>query len=140
MTQLAFDGQCREAFEHYAKALGGKITVMNTFGAHRDKELPPGSIDAGDDKVRFAELQVEEHAILGNDLPSDQFERMQGFNVSVHTRDVNEARRIFDGLAEGGEIHTALAEVQWAALFGMLTDRFGVPWLILALNEPGGAA
>jgi len=138
MTQLAFDGQCREAFERYATVLGGRITVMNTFGGHRDKALPPGSADAGDDKVRFAELQIGEQAILGNDLPPGQFERMQGFNVSIHTRDRAEARRIFEGLVVGGEVHTALVEVEWAALFGMLTDRFGVPWLILALDEPPG--
>ena len=61
----------------------------------------PGSANAGDDKVRFAALQIGEQAILGNDLPPGQVERMQGFNVSIHTRDRVEARRIFEGLAEG---------------------------------------
>jgi PhnB protein len=51
------------------------------------------------------------------------------------TDSVDDARRIFAGLAEGGEVTTPLSEVDWASLFGMVVDRFGVPWLILALNE-----
>jgi PhnB protein len=60
---------------------------------------------------------------------------MQGFNVALHSRGAAEARRIFDGLSEGGKVTTPLAPVDWAALFGMVTDRFGVPWLVLALGE-----
>lgn len=62
MTQLAFNGQCRQAFEHYEKVLGGKITVLNLFG-DSDAELPPGSTAAAPDQVRFAELQIGEYAI-----------------------------------------------------------------------------
>ncbi|MDO9355294.1 MAG: VOC family protein [Solirubrobacteraceae bacterium] len=135
MTQLAFAGQCREAFEHYARVLGGRITVMNTFGENEGKALPPGSSPAGGDKIRFAELRVGDFAILGNDLPADQVEAMRGFNVALHIEGTREARRIFDGLAEGGQVTTPLARVAWAALFGMVTDRYGVPWLVLALGE-----
>lgn len=131
MTQLAFDGSCRQAFEHYERVLKGKIAVMNTFGGNEDKPLPPGSSAAALERIRFAELHVGDQAILGNDLPDGQFKVMQGFNVTIHTESTVEARRIFDGLAEGG----SLAKVDWAALFGMVTDRFGVPWLVLALND-----
>lgn len=134
-TQLAFDGQCREAFEHYARVLGGKITVMNLFGENSDKKLPPGSTAAAPNKVRFAELQVgKNQVLLGNDLPAGQAKPMRGFNVALHTQSAEEARRFFEGLAEGGTVTTPLDKVDWAALFGMVTDRFGVPWLILALD------
>lgn len=135
MTQLAFDGQCREAFELYEQVLGGKITVMNTFGGNEDKELPPGSVAAAPDKVRFAELKVGDSAILGNDFPDGEFEPMRGFNVALHTQSTAEARRIFEALTEGGRISAPLTKVDWAPLFGTLTDRFGTPWLILALSE-----
>ncbi len=134
MPQLAFNGKCREAFEHYQKVLGGKITVMNTFGGNRDRELPPGSVAAAPDKIRFAEFRVGNFAILGNDLPDDRFEPMHGFNVALHTESTAEVRRIFGALAEGGQITAPLTKVDWAALFGMVTDRFGTPWLILALD------
>ena len=69
MTQLAFKGQCREAFELYERVLSGKITVMNTFGGS-DAKLPPGSTASAPDQIRFAELQVGGYAILGNDVPA----------------------------------------------------------------------
>jgi PhnB protein len=135
MTQLAFGGKCREAFEHYAKVLGGQITVMNTFGDHEGKKLPPGSSAAGADRIRFAEVQVGGQSILGNDLPADQFLPMRGFNVALHTQSAAHARRIFAALSEGGKVTTLLAKVDWASLFGMVTDRYGVPWLILARED-----
>ena len=67
MYQLAFKGQCREAFEFYEKVLDGKITVMNTFGAS-DAKLPPGSTASAPDHIRFAELQIGTHSILGNEI------------------------------------------------------------------------
>lgn len=134
-TQLAFKGECRQAFEYYAKLLGGEIVVMNTFGGNEDRALPPGSVAGPADKVRFAEIRFGDNALRGNDVDADVFAPMRGFSVSLHVHGTNEARRIFDGLADGGEVTTPLSEVDWAKLFGMVTDRFGVPWLILALEE-----
>ena len=133
--QLTFQGECREAFEYYARLLGGKITVMNTFGGNEDRKLPPGSVAGAADKVRFAEIRFGDNVLRGNDLNDDQFIPMGGFNVSLHVPGTGEARRIFDGLADGGTVTTPLSEVDWAKLFGMVTDRFGVPWLVLALDE-----
>ena len=132
--QLAFRGQCRQAFEHYEKVLGGKITVMNTFGDN-DAELPPGSTATAPDQIRFAEIKVGDYAILGNDVPEDAYQQMRGFHVSLHVKTSAEARRIFDALSEGGEIDTPLSEVAWSSAFGICTDRFGTPWLIIALAK-----
>lgn len=55
--QLAFAGQCRQAFEFYAKLLIGEITAMNTFGGNEDRKLPPGSVATADDQIRFAEVR-----------------------------------------------------------------------------------
>jgi len=132
--QLAFAGQCRQAFEFYAKLLDGEITVMNTFGGSEDHKLPPGSVAAGDDQIRFAEVRFGDSALRGNDVSPASFKPMRGFNVSLHTNSADDARRIFDGLADGGIVTTPLSAVDWADLFGMVVDRFGVPWLILALR------
>jgi PhnB protein len=134
MTQLAFNGQCREAFEHYEKVLGGEIAVMNTFG-DSDVKLPPGSTASAPDQIRFAELQVGDFAILGNDVPVAEFRPMQGFNIALHLKTATEARRIFNAFSEGGQIVTPLSEVAWSSAFGIVTDRFGTPWLILALDK-----
>ena len=130
MPQLGFNGQCRQAFEYYERALGGKITVMNTFGGATDANLPAGCTPLSPGKIRFAELQVGEHVILGNDVPAESFKPMRGFSVALHTPSVAEARRVFTALADGGQITVPLGEVAWSPCFGMLTDRFGIPWMI----------
>jgi PhnB protein len=63
--QLAFPGTCRQAFEFYEKLFSGKITVMNTFDGN-DAELPPGSVEAAPEMIRFAEIRIGDYAILGN--------------------------------------------------------------------------
>ena len=132
--QLAFRGECREAFEHYEKVLGGKITVMNSFDDN-DAKLPPGSTAAAPDQIRFAEIKVGDYAILGNDVPDNEYAPMLGFHIALHVTTGSEAKRIFDALSEGGEIETPLSEVAWSSAFGIYTDRFGTPWLILALDK-----
>ena len=83
--QLAFRGQCREAFEFYKIVLGGEIAVMNSFGEN-DAELPPGSAAAAPHQIRFAELRVGGYAILGNDVPDDEYQPMRGFHIALPVR------------------------------------------------------
>lgn len=94
--QLAFAGQCRQALEQYEKVLGGKITVMNSFG-DSDVKLPPESRAAAPDQIRFAELQVGNYAILGNDVPAEEYKPMQGFNIALHVKTADENLRCFFG-------------------------------------------
>ena len=126
MTQLAFNGQCRKAFELYEKVLGGKITVMNTFGVS-DVKLPPGSTASAPEQIRFAELQIGDYAILGNDVPEPEYRHMQGFSIALHLKTAAEARRIFDAFSQGGQIVTPLSDEAWSSAFGIVTDRFGRP-------------
>ena len=135
MAQLAFNGNCRQAFQRYEKILNGKITVMNSLGDTQDVPLPPGSKPSAPEHIRFAALQIGDSALLGNDVPPDEFEPMRGFNIALHTESVEEATRIFEALAERGEVTAPLTKVAWAARFGQLVDQFGVPWLILALVD-----
>jgi PhnB protein len=111
--------------------LGGKIAVMNTFGDN-DAKLPPGSTAAAADQIRFAELQIGNYVILGNDVPENEY-RPTFTSLCIKTG--SEARRIFDALSEGGEIETPLSDVAWSSAFGICTDRFGAPWLLLALDK-----
>ena len=134
MTQLTFNGRCREAFDLYEKLLGGKIAVMNTFG-DIDATLPPGSTACAPDQIRFAQIQVGDGAILGNDVPAKDYKAMQGFNVALHVKTADEARRIFNTLSDEGHVITPLSDVAWSSAFGIVRDRFGTPWLILALDK-----
>ena len=134
MPQLAFRGECRQAFEQYAKVLGGKITVMNKFGGN-DAKLPPGSTASAPDRIRFAELRIGNSATLGNDVPVDEYRPMQGFHIALHVTTGDEARSIFSALSQSGKIETPITEVAWSSAFGICTDRFGTSWLILALDK-----
>jgi PhnB protein len=135
MAQLAFNGQCREAFERYANILGGTITVMNAIGESTDADFPPGCTPGPPGLIRFAELRFGEFALLGNDVPPENYKSLQGFSVALHLDSVAEARRVFTALADGGRVTVPQSEVEWSPCFGMVTDRFGVPWLILALGR-----
>lgn len=135
MIQLEFNGQCREAFEFYAKLFKGEIKVMNPFGGQQDPPLPPGSRPAGAERIRFAQLQFGDNVIQANDMPEDEVREMRGFNIALHVQTAAEARRLFEALGQGGQVDTPLGEVAWSSAFGLLRDRFGTPWLILALDK-----
>ena len=97
--------------------------------------MPPGSTASAPDHIRFAELQIGDYAILGNDVPGREHKPMQGFNIAPHVKTVVEARRIFNAFSEGGRVVTALSDVAWSSAFGIVTDKFGTPWLILAMDK-----
>jgi PhnB protein len=125
-TNLNFDGQCREAFEFYAAVLGGEIKAMMTYGEIPEMQAAGGARD----RIAHAWLEVDGQVLMGSDAPPGMVERVGGFNVALHTDTLEEARRLYDGLAEGGNPAFPLAPTSWSPGFGMLTDRFGTPWMI----------
>lgn len=134
VNSLFFKGNCREAFERYAEIFGGDIKAMFRFG-----DAPPGMpVDERDrDKIMHAWLQIGDQALMGCDAPSAYQRDMGGFSVAFHTDDVAEARRIFADLAAGGTAAMPFGPTFWSPAFGMLTDRFGVPWTVNT-NAPAG--
>ena len=124
---LNFNGQCAEAFRLYEQVLGGQIQFMQTFGESpmRD-DMPPDSHHW----VMHATLSVGGQLLMGSDAPPPHFEKPQGFSVSLHPDTPAEAERVFNALAEGGEVRMPLEKTFWAARFGMLVDRFGTPWMV----------
>jgi PhnB protein len=68
--------------------------------------------------------------VMGSDIPPDSYKKPQGFSVSIVTTDVAEAERVFQALAENGTVQMPLEETFWALRFGMLVDRFGIPWMV----------
>lgn len=125
---LVFDSNCREAFETYAKVLGGELTAMIA-----NKDMPGNDnpwAASRPDNIIHAWLQIGDQAIMGNDSPPEYLKPMGGFSVGFHADDPADARRVFDALAEGGDVSMPFGETPWSRGFGMLTDRFGTPWLI----------
>ena len=124
---LNFSGQCDAAFKFYEKVLGGKITGVMTFGnSPMASQAPPG----WGDKVMHAHMTVGDAAIMGSDAPPERFQKPQGFAVSLQVKTPSEGERIFKGLSENGQVTMPYQKTFWSAGFGMLTDRFGIPWMI----------
>ena len=123
---LSFDGQCEEAFKLYERCLGGKIAFMAKYGdAPEGQQLPVESRN----RVYHVTLNVGDQVLQGADAPAG-YQKPQGFSMALQLNDTVEANRIFDALAENGTVQMPLQETSWAPLFGMVTDRFGTPWLI----------
>ena len=75
-------------------------------------------------------LRVGDQLLMGADAPPDRYQKPQGFSVTLGLKDQAEAERIFKALAEKGTVEMALQETFWAVRFGVLVDRFGIPWTI----------
>ena len=130
---LGFRDNAREAMEFYRSVFGGKLTI-STFGEYQASEDPSES-----DKVMHAQLEGEGGLVLmASDTPKqmDYPEGRSSVSVSLSGDDEAELRGYWDKLVDGADISMPLEKAQWGDSFGMLTDRFGVAWLI---NIAGGA-
>jgi PhnB protein len=126
-THLNFDGNCRAAFEYYEKCLGGKVTIMLTYG-----ESPMAAhVPSGDHgKIVHATCEFGDQRLTGADVPQGRYEKPQGFEVILNIDAAEEAERVFKALENGGLTQMPLQETFWALRFGMVTDRFGTPWMV----------
>ena len=82
------------------------------------------------DKVIHVHMKVGDRVLMGSDAPPQHYEKPQGFSVSLSTKDVAEAERLFKALSEGGKVRMPLQKTFWSAAFAMFTDRFGIPWMV----------
>ena len=131
-TYLNFKGNCAEAFRFYERCFRGKIEFIQTFGESPMKDsVRPDEYDL----VMHVTLEVDGDTLMGSDAPPDRYEAPQGMYVSVHPKTYAEAERIFQDLSDGGTPEMPFQKTFWSAGFGMLTDRFGVPWMVNT-NQP----
>jgi PhnB protein len=124
---LLFNGKCEEAFKFYEKCLGGKIEGLMTHG-----QSPMGDKVAPEwrDKIIHARMTVGDQVLMGSDAPPQHYSQPQGFSVSIGVKVLAEAERIFQALAEGGNVQMSFQKTFWSVGFGMLVDKFGTPWMV----------
>jgi PhnB protein len=122
---LNFNGNCAEALDFYARVLGGEVkdVFLNKHASEADR------MDAADDAVLNATLIIGGVSLMASDAGT-MYQNPQGFSVHLELDSVPDAERVWQALAEGGQTVMPLAEVFWAERFGMLTDRFGTPWML----------
>jgi PhnB protein len=124
---LNFKGDCEAAFTFYQRCLGGKIAFKMTFGdSPMAQQAPPG----WKDKIMHMRLEIGDRILMGSDAPPERYAAPKGFSVSLTVDQPAEAERVFHALADNASVQMPLAETFWAARFGMLVDRFGIPWMV----------
>jgi len=124
---LMFDGQCEAAFNRYAEVFGGKLEMMRYADSPEDMEVPAEY----QQRVMHVCLTVGEQLLMASDnLPQYPYEGIKGCSVSLQVDNVPEAERLYEALSAGGSVQMELQATFWATRFAMLTDRFGVSWMI----------
>lgn len=133
---LMFNGCCEEAIAFYRQALGAEVVMLMRYRESPDPP-PPGMLPAGsDDKVMHATLRIGDANLMCSDGLNSGTREFKGISLSHTLPDEAAARRTFDALGAGGHVDMPIGRTFWSPCFGMLTDKFGVSWMI---SVPGVA-
>ncbi len=124
---LSYNGRCEAAITFYREALDAKVEMLLHFKDMPESETPP---PGAEDKVMHATLQIGESILMVSDGCNHDGPTFEGFSLSLVPADEAEATRLFNALADGGEVQMPLAKTFWSPCFGMVKDRFGVSWMI----------
>jgi PhnB protein len=130
---LFYDGRCEEAVEFYRSKLGAKVEMLMRF-----KESPeppqPGCMSPGsENKVMHSAFRIGDTTVMASDGRCTGKPVFQGFALSISAPNEAEAERLFAALADGGQVQMPLAKTFFSPRFGMVADRFGVSWMVIAL-------
>jgi len=128
---LNFDGRCDEALEFYKKAIGAKVGMLMRWKDSPDKSMcTPGNAD----KVMHSQFQIGDTTIMASDGRNSGNPNFQGIMLSIAAQSGAEVDKLFNGLAEGGQVTMPLGKTFFSPKFGMVADKFGVGWMVLVAN------
>jgi PhnB protein len=129
---LDFGGRCEEAVNFYKSAVGAEVTMMMRFKESPDQSMmSPGS----GDKILHVALRIGESMIFASDGRLQGPPTFKGIALSLTVANDAEAKRVFAALSEGGQVNLPLTKTFFATQFGMLADRFGVGWMVMAPQQ-----
>jgi len=126
-AHLGFNGNCEEAMKFYAETFGGTVVFKMTW-----KESPMCDQVGADfqDKIMHMAVKVGSSTVMGADAPHGRYQKPQGIMECIAVEQPEDAKRIFNTLAEGGSVEMPFQETFWAKGFGMATDKYGIPWMV----------
>lgn len=128
---LFFDGRCEEAIEFYKKTLGAKVEMLMRF-KESPEPPPPGCMAPGtEDKVMHACLRIGDTAVMASDGQCGGKPSFQGVSLSITAPTEADADRMFNALADGGQVQMPLAKTFFSPRFGVVADRFGMSWMVI---------
>ena len=125
---VTFDGRCEEALEFYKKSIGAEVISLMRWKDSPDAAMksPAGY----EEKVMNASFRIGETELMADDGMGEKHAGFKGMTLAIEVADDAEAKRVFTALGEGGNVTMPLMKTFWTSSFGMLTDKFGVPWMV----------
>lgn len=126
---LFFDGNCEEALAFYRRALGAEIVMMMRWKDSPDSTACQQN-PANADKIMHAQFRIGGSEVMASDGSCQGQSKFEGFALSLTPADDGEAERLFDALADGGQVRMPLGETFFSSRFGMVADRFGISWMV----------
>lgn len=142
-SYLSFEGRCEEALEFYKEALGAEVKALMRFKENPDIQdgkagqgcIGPDMGAAIAEKIMHSEIQIGETQLMATDGMNSGRMNFAGTSQALIVKTTAEADRYFNALAEGGQVMMPLAKTFFSEKFGMTTDRFGVPWMVVVDNR-----
>ena len=125
---ISFGGRCEEALEFYKKSVAAEVTSLMRWKESPEKDMkgPLGY----EEKIMNAAFRIGETRLMADDGMGEKTAEFKGMTLVIEVDDDAQAKRIFTALGEGGKVTMPLAKTFWTSSFGMLTDKFGVPWMV----------
>jgi PhnB protein len=128
---LFFNGRCEEAMAFYKETLGAEVTMQMRM-SESPEPPPPSMVPPGfENKIMHANMRIGESMVMLSDGNSNLPPQFQGFSLSLGAADIAQAERFFTALGKGGTVQMPLGKTFYSPCFGMVTDRFGVGWMVI---------
>jgi PhnB protein len=126
---MVFNGQTEAAFNFYRSVFGGEFSNLQRM---KDMPGPPSMSAEESEKILHMALPIGSATLMGMDMPKGRGTVYAGnnFYVTLDTSSEEETTKLFNGLAEGGSVMMPVAHQFWGSFFGMVTDKFGIQWML----------
>jgi PhnB protein len=132
---LFFNGNCEQAVEFYKKAVGAEVDMMMRY-KESPEPPPPGMVPPGsENKIMHVSFRVGETMVMAADDCTNKTAKFEGFSLALSVPTEADADRAFNALAAGGQVKMPLAKTFWSPKFGMLTDKFGIGWMVIVMHQ-----
>jgi PhnB protein len=134
---VSFKGDCEAAFKYYVEVLGAKPGLLFSYANSPMADVVP---EGWESKIMHGSVTIGGKLLEGADAPPERYEKPQGFALSLNVASAQEAERVFEKLGTGGRVLFPIAKTFWSERFGMVVDRFGIPWMINCETSGGWLA
>jgi PhnB protein len=134
---LFFNGNCEQAVDFYRLALGAEVQMIMRY-KESPAPMPPDMVPAGfEDKIMHTSFRIGETVVMAADDCSRRHTEFKGFALALSVPTEAEANRVFAALGEGGQVRMPLTRTFWSPRFGMVSDQFGILWMVSVAAEHG---